>query len=109
YHHYGPGYSFGHDLIPSMISQALIIHPIKDQNTFEQIFAFYLQEKKSLQNNFSFKKIRKKTNYITFLSNIEFDLVRDIHYQSIDARWKSYIKEIVRLYAEKIRRIWHKT
>jgi chondroitin sulfate synthase len=108
YHHYGPRYSFGHDLTPSIISQALILHPIKDHNTFKQIFAFYLREKQYLQTNFPLKSRKSPINYVTFLSRIEFDLVRDIHYQLIDARWRLYIKEAVRLHLEQMRMIWYK-
>jgi len=107
YHHYGSGYSFGYDFTPSIVSQALIIHPIKDQNTFYEIFNFYIRQKHHLQNNSSLKILINRENYVTFLSNIEFDLVRDVHYQMIDARWKLYIEQAVRSYIKTTRLIWH--
>jgi len=107
YHHYGSGYSFGYDFTPSIVSQALIIHPIKDQNTFYEIFTFYIRQKHHLQNNSSLKILINRKNYVTFLSNIEFDLVRDVHYQMIDARWNLYIEQAVRSYIKTTRLIWH--
>jgi hypothetical protein len=97
-----------HLVVISIISQAFILHPIKDQNTFKQIFAYYLREKQSLQINSSLKSSKSSINYVTFLSRIEFDLVRDIHYQLIDVRWRSYITEALRLYIEQMRIIWSK-
>ena len=108
YHHYGPGYSFGYDFTVSILSQALILHPIKDSHTFQQIFAFYVREKQPLQTRTPPQIRRTATNYVTFLPRVEFDLVRDIHYQSIDARWNAHMKEIVRLYTDKLRWIWYK-
>lgn len=108
YHHYGPGYSFGYDFTVAILSQALILHPIKDIQTFQQIFAFYLREKQHMQIKTSSPVRRTRQNYVTFLTKIEFDLVRDNHYQTIDARWNAYIKEIIRLHTEKLRWIWHK-
>ena len=108
YHHYGPGYSFGRDFTPSIISEALIIHPMKNRRTFEQIFAFYLREKLYQQANVSDRLERNRNNYVTFLSKVEFDLIRDGHYQSIDVRWRSYLEETVRLHIEKLRLLWFK-
>jgi chondroitin sulfate synthase len=106
YHHYGPGYSFGYDFTPKIISQAFILHPINNRTTFQQIFSFYYrkqQRKFHLSNSKSINRI----NYVTFLNSMEFDLVRDVHYQLIDARWKSYIDTTVQSYIEHLQKLWH--
>ncbi|CAF4796132.1 unnamed protein product [Rotaria sp. Silwood1] len=110
YHHYGPRYKFGHDFTPSIVSQALIMHPINDQNTFQQIYTFYIrlkQEKEYLENNKSLKKLIYRQTYVTFQSKVAFDLSRDTFYQRIDVRWKSYIEQAIQSYIEKTRIIWH--
>jgi hypothetical protein len=108
YHHYGPRYLFGSDFTPSIVSQALIIHPIKDQSTFQQVFSFYLRQKKEKQRlpDSSLKKLINRQTYITFLAQVEFDLVRDVHHQLIDARWRFYIEEVVQSYIEQARMRW---
>ncbi|CAF1581851.1 unnamed protein product, partial [Adineta steineri] len=111
YHHYGSRYLFGYDFTPLILSRAFIIHPIKDQKTFYQIFTFYIrkkQENQRLQNNSSLKISMNKEYYITFLAKTEFNLARDIHYQLIDARWKLYIENIVQSYVENTRLIWYR-
>ncbi|CAF2434655.1 unnamed protein product [Rotaria sp. Silwood2] len=110
YHHYGSGYEFGYDFTPSIISQALIMHPIKNQNTFREIFSFYIrlkQERQYLKNNKSLKKSMNKQTYVTFLSNTEFNSLKDAFYEKIDVRWRSYIEQAVKLYIEKTKMIWH--
>ena len=114
YHHYGPRYLFGHDFTPSIISRALTIHPIKDRNTFQQIFAFYIKQKQkqkqkqrqrsiSNSNSLSFK-IFNRQDYVTVIS---FDLIRDSHYQNIDLRWRIYLEDLIRSYVQKTRTIWY--
>ncbi|CAF0944767.1 unnamed protein product [Rotaria sordida] len=110
YHHYGPRYKFGYDFTPTIVSQALIIHPINDQNTFQQIFTFYIrlkQEKQYLENNTSLKKLINRKTYGIFLSEVTFDVSRDVFYQKIDVRWRSYLEQAVRSYIEKTRMSWH--
>lgn len=106
YHHYGPNYTFGYDFTPKILSQALIIHPINKQDTFRQIFSFYYRKNYYRKNLYLTKW--KTTNYVTFLNTIEFDLVRDIHYQTIDVRWKSYIDTTVQTYIEQLQKLWYK-
>ncbi|CAF4028069.1 unnamed protein product, partial [Rotaria magnacalcarata] len=106
YHHYGPRYSFGHDFTPSIISQALIMHPINDQYTFRQIYAFYLrakQEEKYLKTNASLKALRYRNNYVTFLSELEFDLSQHVLNRKMDPRWGFHIEQTVGSYIEKTR------
>ncbi|CAF1402199.1 unnamed protein product [Rotaria sp. Silwood1] len=106
YHHYGPSYLFGFGFTPSIVSRALILHPIKNRTIFQQLYKFYYREQqKKLQ--LSTWKSSNKQNYVTFLNNMEFDLVRDIHYQLIDARWKSYINTSVQSYIEHLQKLWH--
>ncbi|CAF1405697.1 unnamed protein product, partial [Adineta steineri] len=111
YHHYGSRYLFGYDFTPLILSRAFIIHPIKDQKTFYEIFTFYIrkkQENQRLQNNSSLKISINKEYYVTFLPKTEFSLARDIHYQLIDARWKLYIENIIQTYIENTRLIWYR-
>ncbi|CAF3201638.1 unnamed protein product [Rotaria socialis] len=106
YHHYGPRYSFGHDFTSSIISQALIMHPIKDQYTFRQIYAFYLrakQEQKYVKTNASLNALRYRKNDATFLSELEFDLSQHVLSRKIDPRWRFYIEQTVGSYIEKTR------
>jgi len=108
YHHYGPGYEFGRDLTSMMVSQAMIIHPIKKPSVFKQIFLFYLR-KRLIRRDRSFQsKVKSRRNYVTFLTRIEFNVDRDIQYQSIDARWKSFLHENIHFYSEHIRKSWSK-
>jgi chondroitin sulfate synthase len=107
YHHYGPHYSFGYDFTPKIISQAFIIHPINNRTTFQQIFHFYHRKQQQKKLHLSNWKLKNQINYVTFLSSMEFDLVRDIHYQLIDARWKLYIETTVQSYIEHLQKLWH--
>lgn len=101
YHHYGPGYTFGIDFTPSIVSRALILHPIRDRRTFNQLFRFHTgQKQRRLRTNFTGKR---EESFTTFSSNVEFDLVRDVHYQSLDVRWRSYITDVVRTYVDQSR------
>jgi hypothetical protein len=101
HHHYGPGYAFGSDLLPSIVSRALILHPIRDRATFDQLFRFHIGRKqRRLQTNVTGKS---HEIFTTFSSNGELDLVRDVHYQSLDVRWRSYITDIVRTYVDQSR------
>ena len=104
YHHYGPRYSFGYDFTPKIISQALIVHPVKNRTTFRQIFSFYNRKQ---QRKFHLWNISNKETYVTFLNAMEFDLVRDIHYQFIDARWKTFIDINVQIYIDHLQKLWH--
>ena len=106
YHHYGPRYLFGYDFTPSILSRALILHPIGHQNTFEQIFHFY-QRSRHHHHRASRWTIIDPINYVTFINGMEFDLVRDIHYQFIDVRWKAYIDSIVQSYLEHLQKVWY--
>ena len=103
YHHYGPKYDFATDFTPSILSRAMILHPIKSRETFRQIFAFHLREeiKRSVRSSM---KIHYDLNWVTFLPTIEFDLVRDIHYQRIDRRWKVSIERLIQSYLEHFQR-----
>ena len=91
-----------------MVSQAMIIHPIKKPSVFKQIFLFYLR-KRLIRRDRSFQsKVKSRRNYVTFLTRIEFNVDRDIQYQSIDARWKSFLHENIHFYSEHIRKSWSK-
>ncbi|CAF1031184.1 unnamed protein product [Rotaria sordida] len=106
YHHYGPHYLFGIDFTTSIISRAFILHPIQNRTIFQQLFNFYRrQQQKKFQ--LSIWKLSNRENYITFFNTMEFDLVRDIHYQLIDARWKTYINITVQSYIEHLQKLWH--
>ncbi|CAF0791721.1 unnamed protein product [Adineta ricciae] len=107
YHHHGPRYSFASDLTPTILSRALIIHPIKDQQTFYQIFAFYLRKKRDQQVRLHKKLPIEPRDYVTFTTTMEFDLVRDVHYQLMDVKWRSYIQKIVKSYVETVRLVWY--
>ncbi|CAF3303398.1 unnamed protein product [Rotaria socialis] len=107
YHHYGPHYSFGHDFTPSIVSPAFTLHPMRNRTVFQQIYNFY-KRKQQRNVNFPLWKPSNGENYVTFLNAIEFDLVRDIHYQLIDARWKSYINTSFQLHLEHLKQLWHR-
>lgn len=104
YHHYGPSYLFGYDFTPKILSQALIVHPINNRNLFRQIFSFYYRQVQVRNHNLT---NWKSTNYVTFLNSIEFDLIRDIHYQLIDVRWKKYIDTNILSYIEHLQKVWY--
>ncbi|CAF4294367.1 unnamed protein product [Rotaria sp. Silwood2] len=108
YHHYGPYYLFGSDFTPSIISHAFILHPIKNRTTFQQLYKFYhqKQQRKPKLSTRIWKSTNRQT-YVTFLNYLEFDLVRDAHYQSIDARWKTYINTTVQSYVGRLQKLWH--
>lgn len=107
YHHYGPRYSFGYDFTPTIISHAFTLHPIRNRTIFHQLYNFY--KRKQQQNSlFVLRKSSKKENYVTFSNAVEFDLVRDIHYQLLDVRWKSYINTSVQSYFDHLIKTWHK-
>ncbi|UJR22100.1 hypothetical protein I4U23_025166 [Adineta vaga] len=108
YHHYGPQYSFGKDFTPAIISHAFILHPIKTRMIFRQLYKFSLrQNQKQQQTNLSDWKLSNNRNYVTLLNNRELDLVRDIHIQLIDARWKIYIETIIQSYLERLQKNWY--
>jgi chondroitin sulfate synthase len=109
YHHYGPRYLFGYDFTPSILSQAFILHPIDNRTTFRQIFSFYQRKQQQQQRIFHLIKSKSmnRINYVTFLNTMEFDLVRDIHYQLIDVRWKAYIDLTVQSYIQHLQRLWY--
>ena len=97
-HHYGPSYVFGVDWTPSVVSQALILHPIRDRVTFNQLFRSDLGRKqRRLTRNCTAKS---DESFTTFSSKMELDLVRDVHYQSLDVRWRSYITDVVRTHVD---------
>jgi len=103
YHHYGPNYEFGTDFTSKILSQAFILHPIKDFNTFIQIYYFYQRQSRQLTT----WKSTNLINYITFSHAIEFDLIRDIQYQKLDVRWKDYLQTTVRTYLDNLNKIWY--
>ena len=106
YHHYGPTYVFPDDFTPTILSRAMILHPIKSRETFRQIFAFHLREeiKRALRPSI---RLHHDQIWVTFLPTIEFDLVRDIHYQRFDVRWKVYIERLIQLYLEHFQQTCH--
>jgi chondroitin sulfate synthase len=106
YHHYGPRYSFGYDFTPSIVSNAFILHPIQNRTTFRQLYSFYTRERQR-KFKLSVWKSSSRGNYVTFINSMEFDLVRDIHYQLIDARWRTYIDVAVQGYIEHLQKLWH--
>lgn len=107
YHHYGPRYLFGYDFTPLILSRALIVHPISHHITFQQIFHFYQRKQHHRLSQVIQWKPSNPINYVTFINGMEFDLVRDIHYQFIDVRWKAYIDSIVQSYLEHLQKFWH--
>lgn len=110
YHHYGPRYSFGNDFTPSIVSQALILHPIKDQHTYQQLYVFYTRRKFDEQHltvNASLELLKSRKSYRTFLSDLEFPLLQDLLARKLDTRWRFYIDEVLRSYIEKTRMTWY--
>ena len=108
YHHYGPTYEFGDDFTPTIVSRALILHPIKNRTTFRQLHTFQQRARLAKLLRAPRREQREKI-YSTFLAKAEFTLVRDTHYQRIDVRWKKTIDEAVLRYIEELQTLWYRS
>ncbi|CAF1483143.1 unnamed protein product [Adineta steineri] len=107
YHHYGPQYRFGYDFTPSIISRAFILHPINNRTTFQQLYKFSIRQQENSSSRV-WKSSKNRQNYVTFVNSMEIDLIRDIHFQIIDARWRTYIETNVQSYIENLQKLWYK-
>ena len=106
YQHAHGRYSFDDDVAPSIASRALILHPIVDRTTFRQLFLYH-QRPASTAIDCPSPRITNPVVYTTFVASIEFDLIRDAHYQRIDVRWRRYIERNIQSYVERLQKRWH--